>query len=109
MSEKQKAIHNAYCDYEVAKASKPSRICSVKPKHKSGIKTRNMSKAMLAQTLASLFQYRRENIKMGKARYDAIRIAKQLCYSENVIEKIKNATSESEITRILHTAREAME
>ena len=46
---------------------------------------------------------------MGKARYDAIRIAKQLCYSENVIEKIKNATSESEITRILHTAREAME
>lgn len=41
---------------------------------------------------------------MGKARYDAIRIAKQLCYSENVINKIKVATSESEITRILHTA-----
>ena len=42
---------------------------------------------------------------MGKARYDAIRIA--LCYSKEVIEKIKKAKSESEITRILHTAREA--
>ena len=46
---------------------------------------------------------------MGKARYDAIRIAKQLSYSENVINKIKVATTENEITRILHTAREAME
>ena len=55
MLEKQKSIHNAYCDYEIAKASRPPRIYSVKPKHKSGIKTHNMSKAMLAQTLASLF------------------------------------------------------
>lgn len=55
MSEKQKAIHNAYCDYEVAKASRPSRIYSVKPKRKSGIKTHNKSKAMLALELASLF------------------------------------------------------
>ena len=55
MPEKQKSIHNAYCYYEVAKAKHPSRICSVKPKHKSGIKTHNMSKAMLAQQLASLF------------------------------------------------------
>ena len=55
MPEKQKSIHNAYCDYEVAKAKHPSRIYSVKPKHKNGIKTHNMSKAMLAQTLASLF------------------------------------------------------
>ena len=46
---------------------------------------------------------------MGTIKYNAIRIAKQLCYSENVINKIKVATSESEITRILHTAREAME
>lgn len=38
---------------------------------------------------------------MGKARYDAIRIAKKLCYSKEVIEKIKIATSENEITRIL--------
>lgn len=44
---------------------------------------------------------------MGKARYDAIRIAKELCYSEEVIEKIKIATSENEITRVLRTAREA--
>lgn len=43
---------------------------------------------------------------MSESKYDAIRIAKQLCYSESTIEKIKNATSESEITRILHTARE---
>ena len=55
MSEKAKSIHNAYCDYEIAKASRPSRIYSVKQKRKIGIKTHNMSKAMLAQTLASLF------------------------------------------------------
>jgi hypothetical protein len=57
MSEKAKQIHNAYCDYEIAKASKPSRIYSVRAevKRNHGIKTNNMSKAMLAQTLASLF------------------------------------------------------
>lgn len=57
MSEKQKTIHNAYCDYEIAKASKPSRIYSVRAevKRNHGIKTHNMSRAMLAQTLASLF------------------------------------------------------
>ena len=55
MSEKQKPIHTAYCNYEIAKAKHPSRIYSVKPKHKSGIKTHNMSKAMLARQLASLF------------------------------------------------------
>ena len=43
---------------------------------------------------------------MSTLKYNAIRIAKQLCYSENVIEKIKNATTENEVTRILHTARE---
>ena len=59
MSEKTKAIHNAYCDYEIAKAKQPSRIYSVRSevKRKSqGIKTYNMSKAMLAQQLASLFK-----------------------------------------------------
>lgn len=59
MSEKQKTIHNAYCDYEVAKAKakQPPRIYSVRAevKRNHGIKTNNMSKAMLAQTLASLF------------------------------------------------------
>lgn len=57
MSEKAKQIHNAYCDYEIAKASRPSRIYSVRAevKRNHGIKTNNMSKAMLAQTLASFF------------------------------------------------------
>ena len=57
MPEKAKAIHNVYCDYEIAKAKHPSRIYSVRAevKRKQGIKTHNMSKAMLAQTLASLF------------------------------------------------------
>jgi hypothetical protein len=58
MSEKQKATHNAYCNYEVAKAKAPSRIMSVrtevtrKPK---GIKTTGVSRAMLARQLASLY------------------------------------------------------
>ena len=43
---------------------------------------------------------------MGAIKFNAIRIAKQLCYSENVINKIKNATTENEVTRILRTARE---
>ena len=55
MSEKQKSIHNAYCDYEIAKAKQPSRIYSVRPKHKNGIKTHNMSKAMLVRQLALLY------------------------------------------------------
>ena len=55
MSEKAKSIHNAYCDYEVVKVKQSLRIYSVKPNHKSGIKTHNMSKAMLALKLASLF------------------------------------------------------
>ena len=43
---------------------------------------------------------------MAEAKYNATRIATQLCYSETTINKIKNATTESEITRILRTARE---
>lgn len=43
---------------------------------------------------------------MGTIKYNAIRIVKQFCYSENVINKIKNATTENEVTRILRTARE---
>lgn len=45
---------------------------------------------------------------MTKAKYDAIRIAKQLGYNSNIIERIKNAKSEIEITRIMKTAREAL-
>lgn len=56
MSEKAKQIHATYCDYEITKANKPTRIYSVRSEErKQGIKTHNMSKAMLAQTLASLF------------------------------------------------------
>ena len=57
MSEKAKSIHNAYCDYEIAKASRPPRIYSVRAETRKshGIKTHNMSKAMLELKLASLF------------------------------------------------------
>lgn len=54
MSEKQKATHNAYCDYEIAKEKQPSRIYSVRSevKRKSQrIKTYNMGKAMLVRQL----------------------------------------------------------
>lgn len=57
MSEKQRTIHNTYCNYEIAKAKQPSRIYSARAevKRNHGIKTHNMSKAMLALKLASLF------------------------------------------------------
>ena len=53
--EKAKAIHNAYCDYEIAEAKSPSRIYSVRAeiKTKSGVKTHNMSKAMLLGRILS--------------------------------------------------------
>lgn len=37
MSEKAKSIHNAYCDYEIAKAKSPSRIYSVRDTQKKEI------------------------------------------------------------------------
>lgn len=57
MSEKAKAIHTAYCDYQIAKAKAPSRIYNVRDtqKKKLGIRTSGLSKAMLARQLASLF------------------------------------------------------
>ena len=56
MSEKAKQIHTAYCNYQIAKASKPSRIYSVKAEIKSnkGIKTTGLSKARLAKQLSML-------------------------------------------------------
>lgn len=71
MSEKAKQIHNAYCDYEVAKAKSPSRIYSVQTETRKpqGIKTHNMSKAMLAQTLASLFNAQKGEYKDAKSNY----------------------------------------
>lgn len=55
MSER-KRIHNTYCNYQVAKANKPSRIYSVKAEIKSnkGIKKTGLSKAMLAKQLSML-------------------------------------------------------
>lgn len=57
MSEKAREIHNAYCDYQIAKAKSPSWIYSVHDtqKKKLGIRTSGLSKAMLARQLASLF------------------------------------------------------
>lgn len=54
MSER-KRIHTAYCDYQIAKANKPSRIYSVKAeKSNKGVKTTGLSKAMLAKQLSML-------------------------------------------------------
>lgn len=57
MSEKQRTVHNTYCDYQIAKAKSPSRIYSVRDtqKKKLGIRTSGLSKAMLVRQLASLF------------------------------------------------------
>lgn len=44
-----------------------------------------------------------ENLNTSKRI--AIKAAKQLHYSEDVVEKVKNAKNEVEITRILATAR----
>ena len=46
---------------------------------------------------------------MCKRNYDAVRIAKKLCYKADVIEKLKVAKNETEISRILKTARERSE
>ena len=57
MSEKAKATHNAFCDYEIEKA-KSLRIKTVrKPTERkpNGIRTSGLSRAMLTQQLASLF------------------------------------------------------
>lgn len=35
----------------------------------------------------------------------AIRAAKELCYDKEVIDKLKKATSDNEITRIMSSAR----
>ena len=57
MSEKSKATHKAFCDYEIAKANKPSRIYTVRQQERKPleIRTSNLSRAMLTRQLASLF------------------------------------------------------
>ena len=42
---------------------------------------------------------------MSKTKYDAIRIAKQLQYSEDTLQAIANAKTESEISNIMRNAR----
>ena len=57
MSEKAKATHNTFCNYEVEK-TKSLRIKTVrKPTEQkpNGIRTSGLSRAMLAMDLASLF------------------------------------------------------
>lgn len=60
MSEKAKQIHNAYCDLIITNKKTPlplrkNRVTQKQKPKPSGIKTHNMSKAMLARQLASLF------------------------------------------------------
>ena len=47
------------------------------------------------------------NVKKGVFNMPAIRAAKDLCYGENVVDKLKKAISDNEITRIMFTARNA--
>lgn len=48
--------HKTYCNYEISKANKPRPIYSVSaPTITVGIRTANVSKAMLARQLAGLF------------------------------------------------------
>jgi hypothetical protein len=51
--------------------------------------------------------HRRRITKWERQDMTQFVLQKKLCYSKEVIEKIKIATSENEITRILRTAREA--
>ena len=57
MSERAKSTHNTFCNYEIAKANKPSRIYTVRQQERKplGIRTSNLSRAMLTRQLASLF------------------------------------------------------
>ena len=47
-----------------------------------------------------------EKKQFKKFKKEEIRIAKDLCYPKSVRIKIANATSESEVIRIMKTARE---
>ena len=55
-------------------------------------------------------QTEKENNKMSRETYNykrtAIVIAKQLYYPQSVILRLQSATTESEIARIMRTARE---
>ena len=57
MNKKTKEVHKAFCDYEVEKANKLSRLYTVREQKRKtlGFRTSGLSRAMLAQQLASLF------------------------------------------------------
>ena len=57
MSEKAKATHNAFCDYEVEKAKslRTRTVRKTTERKPDGIRTSELSRAMLAMELASLF------------------------------------------------------
>ena len=57
MNKKAKEVHKAFCDYEVAKAKSLCIKTVRKPTQQkpNGIRTSGLSRAMLAQQLASLF------------------------------------------------------
>ena len=57
MTKSLKEVHNAFCDYEVEKA-KSLRIKTVRKtteRKSNGIRTSELSRAMLAMEMASLF------------------------------------------------------
>ena len=57
MSEKEKQVHKAFCDYEITKAKQPRirTYSTYKQRKPSGIRTSGLSKVILARQLASLF------------------------------------------------------
>ena len=46
---------------------------------------------------------------MGRAKYNAIRIAKELGYPAEIIERLRNAKTERQITNIMIDARRHMD
>lgn len=58
----------------------------------------------MCQYITKEFHYDPKDSLKHKKK-EAEKIARQLCYSKYVIEKIKNAKSETEINRILKAAR----
>ena len=57
MSEKERRIHNAFCDYQIAKANNQrNRSVRLNEQRKvNGIKQADVSKRVLAHQLAQLF------------------------------------------------------
>lgn len=65
----------------------------------------NNEKVIYANTEDTIIIHDAMEAYLEKAKVDAKRIAKDLCYPQKVITEIMNALTETEITRILHNAR----